>query len=144
MSRQYAVFQITPVWCPFSCILGVSQVSSRCGELRRSVHNGSMTETLVRKTAVGAFWELIDEHLGKMEFPPSKRQLAARLDVSPQTITNWQLGIHDLPDRENLEAVAAFVGKTYDDVLRAALAETGYSPGGPKRPRRAARPPNTG
>lgn len=98
-----------------------------------------MTETLVRNTDVGAFWELIDEHLGKMEFPPSKRRLAARLGVSPQTISNWQTGLHDLPDRENLEAVAAFVGKSYDAVLGAALSDAGYSPGQTRR-----RKPNTG
>jgi transcriptional regulator with XRE-family HTH domain len=79
--------------------------------------------------AVGAFWELIDEHLGKMDFPPSKRRLALRLDVSPQTITNWQHGLTELPKRNNLEAVASFIGKTYGEVLEAALSDTGYARG---------------
>lgn len=87
---------------------------------------------------MGAFWDLIDEHLSKMEFPPSKRRLAERLDVAPQTITNWKAGLNAIPKRKNLEAVADFTGRSYGDVLRAALAETGYGQGAglstPKRP----------
>ena len=92
---------------------------------------------------MGAFWELIDEHLGKMEFPPSKRRLALRLDVSPQTITNWQHGLTELPKRHNLEAVASFIGRTYGEVLEAALSDTGYSRGSEivARRRRAKRTP---
>lgn len=78
---------------------------------------------------MGAFWDLIDQHLQKMEFPPSKRRLALRLGVAPQTITNWQTSVTDLPKRENLEAVADFVGRPYSEVLEAALSETGYGPG---------------
>lgn len=89
----------------------------------------SMTQMMVRSEELGAFWELIDEHLGRMEFPPSKRRLALRLDVSPQTITNWQHGLTELPKRENIEAVASFLGKSYGEVLQAALSDTGYSRG---------------
>ena len=63
-----------------------------------------------------------------MEFPPTKRRLALRLGVAPQTITNWQTKVTDLPKRENLESVADFVGRSYDDVLQIALSETGYAP----------------
>jgi transcriptional regulator with XRE-family HTH domain len=97
-----------------------------------------MTVMTVRSNPVGAFWDLIDDHLGQMEFPPSKRRLADRLDVSPQTITNWQQGLTELPKRENIEAVASFVGKSYGDVLNAALSDTGYARGsglGAKRQR---------
>lgn len=89
----------------------------------------SMSLLRVGSYAVGAFWDLIDEHLGRMEFPPSKRRLAERLGVAPQTITNWQNGLKELPDRDNLEAVAAFVGRTYGEVLNAALSDTGYARG---------------
>ena len=78
---------------------------------------------------MGAFWELIQDHLDKMEFPPSKRRLAERLDVVPQTITNWQQGLTELPKRRNIEAVASFVGKSYGSVLAAALADAGYGRG---------------
>jgi transcriptional regulator with XRE-family HTH domain len=97
----------------------------------------SMHAMTVRSRAVGAFWDLIDAHLSTMEFPPSKRRLADRLNVAPQTITNWKAGLHELPKRENLEAVASFTGRSYGDVLRAALSDTGYGRGSglTRRPR---------
>lgn len=78
---------------------------------------------------MGAFWDLIDEHLQRMDFPPAKRRLALHLGVAPQTLSNWQSGLINLPERKNLEAVATFVGKTYGEVLLAALSDTGYARG---------------
>jgi hypothetical protein len=90
---------------------------------------------------MGALWDMIDTHLERQEFPPSKRRLALRLGVAPTTLKNWRVGgFADLPKRENLEAVADLVGKPYEDVLKAALLDTGYAKGltclGDTRPRR--------
>lgn len=90
---------------------------------------------------MGPFWQLIQDHLDRMEFPPSNRRLADRLDIAPTTLTNWRRGLKALPDQENLEAVAAFIGKPYDAVLGAALDETGYSAAARKR--QSPKPPSS-
>ena len=87
------------------------------------------TTTVPERTTVRAFWNLIQSHLDTLEFAPSGRQLADRLGVAPQTLTNWKAGLTELPKRKNLEAVAAFIGKPYGYVLLTALNDTGYGHG---------------
>lgn len=98
-----------------------------CPVLVTDRHWAEMMVPVEGRAAVGALWDMIEQHLSRQEFPPSKRRLALRLDVSPTTLKNWQDGFVELPKRENLEAVADLIGKPYEAVLEAALSDTGYA-----------------
>ena len=78
---------------------------------------------------MGAFWDIIQTELDRERFDVSDRKLARRLRVSPTTIANWRTGLRELPEVENLKAVADFSGRAYEDVLIAALADTGHAEG---------------
>lgn len=78
---------------------------------------------------MGAFWELIQIELDRERFTVSDRKLAMRLNVSPSTIANWRAGFSQLPSERNLRAVADFTGRSYEQVLLAALSETGHARG---------------
>lgn len=78
---------------------------------------------------MGAFWDIIQTELDRERFDVSDRKLAQRLGVSPSTIANWRSGVHSLPEIKNLRAVADFAGRSYEDVLLAALADTGHADG---------------
>lgn len=78
---------------------------------------------------MGAFWDIIQTELDRERFDVSDRKLARKLGVSPTTIANWRAGIRELPEVENLKAVADFSGRSYEDVLIAALADTGHAEG---------------
>lgn len=78
---------------------------------------------------MGAFWDIIQGELNRERFTVSDRKLADRLGVSPSTIANWRSGLTDLPSIKNLRAVADFAGRSYEDVLMAALADTGHAEG---------------
>lgn len=73
----------------------------------------------------GRLWELIENHRNSQPYPPSYRQIAYRLGVSPSTVTNWK-NPKVLPDREHLEALAKLVGLDYPTVLTIALGDTRY------------------
>lgn len=76
---------------------------------------------------MGQLWDLVQRHIEEAMYKPSERQLAARLKVSPTTLTNWrERELKRLPTRENLEAIADLVGVRYSVVLEAALYDTGY------------------
>lgn len=77
---------------------------------------------------MGMLWELIQKHIDNAPYPPSERQVAARLGVSPTTLGNWR-DPKKLPSRENLQAIADLVGVRYSVVLDAALYDTGYHEG---------------
>lgn len=81
------------------------------------------------KVVVGAFWDIIQTELDRERFDVSDRKLALRLGVSPSTIANWRNGFTDLPDIKNLRAVAEFAGRSYEEVLLAALSDTGHADG---------------
>lgn len=74
---------------------------------------------------MGLLWDLIQMHIDSAPYPPSERQVAARLGVSPTTLGNWR-DPKKLPTRENLQAIADLVGVRYSVVLDAALRDTGY------------------
>lgn len=74
---------------------------------------------------MGKLWELLQRHIDAAPYPPSERQVAARLNVSPTTLANWREP-KKLPSRENLQAIADLVGVRYSVVLDAALYDTGY------------------
>lgn len=78
---------------------------------------------------MGAFWDAIQAELDRERFAPSDRRLAASLGVAPSTIKNWRDGLTKLPDREHLEAVAQFLGESYESVLLLALGETEHGKG---------------
>lgn len=78
---------------------------------------------------VGAFWDIIQGELDRERFDVSDRKLALRLGVSPSTIANWRSGLNELPSIKNLRAVADFAGLAYEEVLLAALADTGHASG---------------
>lgn len=139
--RKHALWArllLVPAFCHARRVAGCPARVTVRGQL---VTMASMSLLMVGSYPVGAFWDLIDEHLGRMEFPPSKRRLAERLNVAPQTITNWQAGLNELPKRENLEAVASFVGRSYGEVLNAALSDTGYARGSGLSARRRSKSP---
>lgn len=74
---------------------------------------------------MGKLWELLQRHIDAAPYPPSERQVAGRLGVSPTTLANWREP-KKLPSRENLQAIADLVGVRYSVVLDAALYDTGY------------------
>lgn len=74
---------------------------------------------------MGRLWELIEEHRNSQDYPPSVRQIALKLDVSPTTVNNWK-SPKDLPSRKNLEALAVLLNRPYLEILAIALADTQY------------------
>lgn len=78
---------------------------------------------------MGKLWDLLQRHIDGEKYPPSERQVAARLGVSPTTLGNWR-DPKKLPSRENLQAIADLVGVRYSVVLEAALWDTGYHEAG--------------
>lgn len=71
-------------------------------------------------------WAILQAHIDAQVYPPSRRQLAARLGLAPQTLNNWHKGLTALPRQDHLQAVAELTGTPYRDVLRAALLDAGY------------------
>lgn len=74
---------------------------------------------------MGRLYDIIQTYIDEQTYPPSIRQLAAVLGVSPTTVTNWR-NIKDLPKAEHLEAVARITGVPLDDVFDAAAIDAGY------------------
>lgn len=74
---------------------------------------------------MGKLWQLLQSHIDGEKYPPSERQVAAKLGVSPTTLGNWRAP-RKLPSRENLQAIADLIGSRYSVVLDAALYDTGY------------------
>jgi len=74
---------------------------------------------------MGLLWDLIQKHIDNAPYPPSERQVAHKLGVSPNALRFWR-DPKKLPSRENLQAIADLVGVRYSVVLDAALHDTGY------------------
>lgn len=74
---------------------------------------------------MGMLWDLIQKHIDNAPYPPSERQVAHKLGVSPNALRFWR-DPKKLPSRENLQAIADLVGVRYSVVLDAALHDTGY------------------
>jgi transcriptional regulator with XRE-family HTH domain len=77
---------------------------------------------------MGLLWDILQRHIDTAPYPPSERQVAMRLGVSPTTLANWR-DPKKLPSRENLQAIADLAGVRYSVVLDAALHDTGYHEG---------------
>lgn len=87
-------------------------------------------------TTMGKFWDLIQAHIDEQPYPPSERQLARRLNVTPSTLANWREP-KQLIEKRHIEAVADLAGVTYARALDALLYDAGYLPA----PRAAHDPP---
>jgi transcriptional regulator with XRE-family HTH domain len=79
---------------------------------------------------MGMLWDLIQRHIDRQPYPPSERQVAAKLGVAPNALRYWREP-KKLPSRENLQAIADLVGVRYAVVLDAALRDTGYHESSP-------------
>lgn len=73
----------------------------------------------------GALWDLIQMWMDSMPYPPSQRQLAQRLEVSPSALTDWKYG-RGFPSPANVRKVAEELGTPYERVLDAVLKDRGY------------------
>ncbi|GII98355.1 helix-turn-helix protein [Sediminihabitans luteus] len=74
---------------------------------------------------MGQLWDIVQAHIDSAPYPPSERQVAARLGISPTALAKWREPKR-LPDVENLRSLARLAGVPYRSVLGAALADTGY------------------
>lgn len=74
---------------------------------------------------MGKLWEIVREHIDGSPYPPSERQVAKRLGISPTALANWR-SPRSLPGAENLRSLARLTGVPYAQVLRAALEDAGY------------------
>ena len=73
----------------------------------------------------GYLWAIVQEWLDSMPYPPSQRKLAARLEVSPTTVSDWKYG-EGFPAPEHLRRLAEEIGVPYERVLDAVLKDRGY------------------
>lgn len=72
---------------------------------------------------MGRVWELIDAHRNSGPFkPPSLRDIAKAIGVSPSTPGNWR-DSKSLPERRYVPAIAKFINKSEDVVYAAWLAD---------------------
>lgn len=75
---------------------------------------------------MGKLFELIQAHIDSQEYPPSERDVARKLGVSPTTLANWR-NPKKLIDKEHLVAIANVTGNSYMRVLDALLEDIGYA-----------------
>lgn len=78
---------------------------------------------------MGKLWDLLQSHIDGEKYPPSERQIAAKLGVSPTSMRKYR-NPKQLPSRETMEAIANLVGVRYSVVLDAVLYDTGYHEAG--------------
>ncbi len=68
----------------------------------------------------GHLWAVVDEWLKSTWHPPSQNQLAARLEISPSSLSDIKYG-RVMPKPPVLRALAAELGVPYQRVLDAAM-----------------------
>jgi transcriptional regulator with XRE-family HTH domain len=73
----------------------------------------------------GHLWTVVQEWLDSLTYPPSQRKLAARLGVSPTTVSDWKYG-EGWPSPGHLTRLAEEIGVPYERVLDAVLKDRGY------------------
>jgi transposase-like protein len=74
---------------------------------------------------MGHLWDIVEAHHDR--YGPSVSEIARRMDVGSQTLFNWRdRPMRELPRKRLLEALAEVTGRSYDEVLRAALLDIGY------------------
>jgi len=71
-------------------------------------------------------WALIELWMSTLDWPPSQRKMADRLEVDKSTITDWKYGRGPLPPREVMERLALMIRLPYRYVLDAFMADHGY------------------
>ena len=74
---------------------------------------------------MGQLYALIEEHMNQSGYRISARQVAAKLEVSPTTLKNWQ-NPKELIEKRHLVAIAELTRVPYQRVLDALLADIGY------------------
>ena len=74
---------------------------------------------------MGQLWDIIQAHIDHSPYPPSERQVATRLGVAPNALSNWK-NLRRLPQPENLLRISSLTGTPYRVVLNAALHDAGY------------------
>lgn len=82
---------------------------------------------------MGRFYDLIQQHIDEQTYPPSDRELARKLNVTPSTLANWR-NPRKLIERGHIEAVADLAGVSYTRALDALLDDIGYLPKRERRP----------
>lgn len=75
---------------------------------------------------MGRLFDIVQRHIDAQPYGASYAQVANAVGVSRTTITNWREP-KDLISRVHMERLAAVVGTTYAEVLRANLYDIGYS-----------------
>jgi transcriptional regulator with XRE-family HTH domain len=75
---------------------------------------------------VTLLWDIIQRHIDEQRYRPNDRQIATALGVSHGTPGNWRKRVNQLPTEAHLRAIARLTGTPYNDVLTAALRDTGY------------------
>lgn len=83
---------------------------------------------------MGRLFDIIQAHIDKQTYPPSQRDVARALGVSPTTLGNWRKPSR-LIEEEHLQSIARLTGVPYRTVLEALLFDIGYlrdegAPGG--------------
>lgn len=74
---------------------------------------------------MGRLYDIIQGHIdAQAPYPPSVRQVALQLGVSPTTVANWR-HIKQVPKREHLEALARVTGTPLQQVFEAAIFDAG-------------------
>lgn len=74
---------------------------------------------------MGKLFDLIQAHIDGQEYPPSERDVARKLGVSPTTLANWR-NPKKLIDKEHLVSIAQVTGNPYIRVLDALLEDIEY------------------
>lgn len=75
----------------------------------------------------GRLWALIEDWMETLPYKPSQSQLAARIDVSRSTISEWKYGT-SMPKPAALERLADETRIPYRRLLAAADLDAGYDP----------------
>lgn len=74
---------------------------------------------------MGRLYDIIQAHIdAQAPYPPSVRQVAIQLGVSPTTVANWR-DIKRIPDTPHLEAIARLTGTPLRTVFNAAAFDAG-------------------
>lgn len=70
---------------------------------------------------MGKLWTLYQEWRDGMEFPPSHRQIAARIGISSSTIAGWRDGLAELPKRSTIWRLHEVTNIPFEALMQAAI-----------------------
>lgn len=74
---------------------------------------------------LGKFYDLVQQHIDAQEYPPSEREVARKLDVTPSTLANWR-NPKQLIAKRHIIAVSELAGVRYERARDALLEDIGY------------------